>query len=78
MAHLHDIINGNRAKDIALERLMVFGSIRLTGLPPSMVLWSLRLHGKTIRYASADPDVCESFDLGSRQAYDLYQSRGQL
>ncbi|MHB8723367.1 MAG: hypothetical protein ACYDAH_18520 [Steroidobacteraceae bacterium] len=40
-------------------------------LPPHQVLQSV--HGETIRYVYADPDVCDCLYVGSQQAYDLYQ-----
>jgi hypothetical protein len=42
-------------------------------LPSHQVLQ--RVHGETIRYVYADPDVCDCFYVGSQQAYDLYQKQ---
>lgn len=46
---------------------------KLDLLPPHQMLQ--RVHGETIRYVYADPDVCDCFYVGSQQAYDLYQKQ---
>ena len=42
-------------------------------LPSHQVLQ--RVHGETILYVYADPDVCDCFYVGSQQAFDLYQQQ---
>jgi hypothetical protein len=44
---------------------------KLDLLPPHLVVQ--RVHGETIRYVYADPEVCDCYYVGSQQAYDLYQ-----
>ena len=46
---------------------------KLDLLPPHQVLQ--RVHGETIRYVYADPDVCDCLYVGTQHAYDLYQKQ---